>query len=228
MPTMGEDAGRTWRAGIGWLTAYAIAMALVEAAVVIYLRRLYYAADPLALFPLKMMPNPDLAIELARELATIVMMASVAFLHERRGLRVFAAFLYVFGVWDVAYYGWLKLMLGWPRAWLEWDVLFLIPWPWLGPWIAPALVAAAFVVVGARILLSPAAAQRPTRAAIVAFAAGCAIVVGCFLEPGWPFVSGGVPDTGYRPAQFRWGVFVLGYAVMASALLLKGPTRHRS
>ena len=225
---MDDDAGRARRRSIAWLTAYAIAMAHVEAAVVIYLRRLYYAADPLTLFPLEIMPNPDLAIELARELATVVMMASVALLHGKRGLRVFAAFLYVFGVWDLAYYSWLKLMLGWPVAWLEWDVLFLMPWPWLGPWIAPALVAAAFVVGGARVLLSPAAAERPTRAAVVAFAAGSAIVIGCFLEPGWPLVTGDVPDTGYSPERFRWGVFVLGYAIMAAGLFLKRPTRHRT
>jgi hypothetical protein len=140
---------------------------------------------------------------------------------------VFAAFLYVFGLWDLAYYGWLELMLGWPTSWLEWDVLFLIPWPWLGPWIAPALVAALFVIGGARILLAPAPAQSPAAAALVAFVVGAAIVVGAFLLPGWPFVSGDVPDTGYRPAGFHWEVFVLGYAVMAAALLGKRTPHHR-
>ena len=104
----------------GWLTAYAIAMAQVEAAVVIYLRRLHYADDPLTLFPLVTLPEPDLPIEVAREIATLVMIASVAFLHAQRGPLVLATFAYVFGLWDIAYYGWLKLMLGWPTSWLEW------------------------------------------------------------------------------------------------------------
>lgn len=228
MVTIGEDAGRARRDGIGWLTAYAIAMAQVEAALVIYLRRLYYADDPLTLFPLTMMPNPDLATEVARELATIVMIAGVAFLHAKRGTRVFAAFLYVFGLWDIAYYGWLKLMLGWPTSWLEWDVLFLIPWPWLGPWIAAALVAAAFVVAGARGLLASPAAVLPTRAAAIGFAAGAAIVVGTFLLPGLAFVTGDVPDGGYRPAEFRWGVFALGYALIAAGLVVNRTPRPRA
>jgi hypothetical protein len=179
-----------WRrgmAGMAWLTAYSIAMAHVEAALVIYLRRLYHAADPLTVFPLATLANTDLAIELARELATLVMIASVAFLYAKRGPRVFAAFLYVFGLWDIAYYAWLKLMLGWPTSWLEWDVLFLIPWPWLAPWIAPVLAAAAFVISGACTLLAKPAAPAPSRGEYTAFAIGVAIVISAFLVPGLPF-----------------------------------------
>jgi hypothetical protein len=212
-------------AGIGWLTAYAIAMAQVEAAVVIYLRRVHYADDPLTLFPLVTLPNPDLPIELAREVATLVMIATVAFLHAKRGPRVFAAFAYVFGVWDIAYYGWLKVMLGWPTSWLEWDVLFLIPWPWLGPWIAPVLVAALLAIWGARTLSSSSAAPPLTRGASIGFAIGVAIVIGAFLLPGAPFVAGTVPDEGYRPETFYWGVFAFGYAVMTAGLFVRALPR---
>lgn len=228
MATIGGDVSRTRRSSVGWLTAYAIAMAHVEAALVVYLRRLHYADDPLVLFPLKMMPNPDLGIELARELATVVMIVSVARLHATRGIGVFAAFLYVFGIWDIAYYGWLELMIGWPTSWLEWDVLFLIPWPWLGPWMAPALVAAAFAVAGARILLSPPARESPTRAAAIAFVAGAAIIVATFLVPGFAFVTGAVPDAGYRPVKFHWEAFALGYAVMTAGLFVMAtPSRSK-
>jgi hypothetical protein len=221
------DIERTTWAGVVWLTAFAIAMAQVEAAVVIYLRRLYYADDPLTLFPLVMLPQPDLAIELARELATIVMIFSIALVHARRGTHLFGAFLYVFGVWDLAYYGWLELLLGWPKAWLEWDVLFLIPWPWLGPWIAPALVAAAFAVFGLRILRSSFAGGLRTRAAPLAFVAGAAIVVAVFLWPGLPFVAGDVPPGGYRPAGFPWVAFGVGYAVMSFGLFATAPATAR-
>ena len=112
-------------------------------------RRIGYAEDPLTLFPLTVLPPPDLAIELTREVATLLMILSVALLHSKRGIRALAAFVYVFGLWDIAYYAWLKIMLGWPTHWLEWDVLFLIPWPWVGPWIAPVLVAIVFVIWGA-------------------------------------------------------------------------------
>jgi hypothetical protein len=208
-------------AGIGWLTAYAVAMAQVEAAVVIYLRRVHYADDPLTLFPLVMLPNPDLRIELARELATLVMIASVAFLHAKRGPLVLAAFAYVFGLWDIAYYGWLKLMLGWPTSWLEWDVLFLIPWPWLGPWIAPVLVAVVLVIWGARTLLSSSAAPPLTRGAAIVFAIGVAFVIAAFLLPGAAFIASTAPDEAYRPQTFYWGVFAFGYSVMTAGLFVK-------
>jgi hypothetical protein len=222
-----RDAPRTDMAGIGWLTAYAIAMAHVEAALVIYLRRLYYAGDPLTLFPLEMLPKPDLAIELGRELATLVMITAVAFLHAKRGLRVFAAFLYVFGLWDIAYYAWLKAMLGWPTSWLEWDVLFLIPWPWLGPWIAPVLVAAVFAIWGARTLLSLPAAPPLARSALIAFAIGAAIVIGAFLVPGLAIIGGTAPAEGYRPGAFGWALFALGYATMTAALFVTKLPRIR-
>src|SRR5205814_8206179 len=80
--------------------------------------------------------------------------------------RAFGAFLYVFGIWDIAYYAWLKLLLGWPTQWLEWDVLFLIPWPWLGPWLAPALVSLLFVAAGARLLSVTARFTRLARATV--------------------------------------------------------------
>jgi hypothetical protein len=208
-------------AGIGWLTAYALAMAHVEAALVIYLRRLHHAGDPLTVFPLATLTRADLGIELSRELATLVMIASVAFLYAKRGPRVFGAFLYVFGLWDIAYYAWLKLMLGWPTSWLEWDVLFLVPWPWLAPWLAPVLAAAVFVISGARTLLSPPAAPAPSRGEYAAFAIGAAIVTGAFLVPGFPFGESAEPTEIARPEAFGWRLFALGYAIMTAGLFAR-------
>jgi hypothetical protein len=45
--------------------------------------------------------------------------------------------MFVFGIWDLFYYVWLKVCLGWPSSLLTWDVLFLIPVPWVGPVLAP-------------------------------------------------------------------------------------------
>lgn len=107
-----------------WLTCFAIAMAHVEASLVVHLRSLYYPDNPLVLFPLSLLSHRDLAIELSRELATVVMIVCVSLLAEKGFARIFAAFVYVFGLWDIAYYLWLKLMIGWPVSWFEWDVLF--------------------------------------------------------------------------------------------------------
>ena len=128
------------------LTVYAIAMALLESAVVVYIRRLYYPDNPLELFPLQFLNTYDPLLELSREAATVIMILTVALLAERSSLtRSFAAFVFVFGVWDLFYYYWLKVLIGWPRSWLAWDVLFLTPGVWLGPWICPAMIALLFV-----------------------------------------------------------------------------------
>jgi hypothetical protein len=214
----------TPRQGILWLTVFAIAMAQVEAALVIHLRSIYYSEDPLTVFPLVLLSHRDLAIELARECATMIMILSVAFLHSRRGIRTFAAFLYAFGVWDIAYYGWLKIMLGWPTRWLEWDVLFLIPWPWLGPWIAPSLVAVLFVGWGAWLLATETAA-RLTRLAASALATGAALVLVAFLLPGLPLLAGAEAAGGFEPRDFRWSLFVPGYVLMAAGLSIAGSRR---
>jgi hypothetical protein len=213
------DARLPWRTLI-WLGVYALAMAQVEAAVVIYLREIYHGADPLALFPLVPLTDSDLSMELIREVATVLMVASIALLQPQRGTRAFGAFIYVFGLWDIAYYVWLKLLLGWPTQWLEWDVLFLIPWPWLAPWLTPVLVSLLFVAAGARLLSAPA---RFTRLALSAVCAGAALVVTAFLMPALSSVADRNAG-GFRPGDFPWGVYVAGYLLMAAGLAVAGGT----
>ncbi len=81
------------------LTLYAVAMALLESAVVVYMRRLYYAEDPLEIFPLQFLHSYDTVLELSREAATVIMILTVALLAERSSrTRCFAGFVFVFGV----------------------------------------------------------------------------------------------------------------------------------
>ncbi len=209
---------RGTRARIGWLGLYAIAMALVEAAVVVHLRHVYYPNDPLTIFPLALMRPADFALELGRELATIVMIAAVAWLAEKTWMRRFAAFVLVFGLWDVFYYLWLKVAIGWPRCWLEWDVLFLIPWLWLGPWLAPVAIAVLFVAWAVPLLLSE-RQRRFTTARLLTFVAGALIDLVTFLAPAWPLVlQGRDAARGFEPRAFQWPLFFLGWLLMAAAL----------
>ncbi len=129
---------------------FAVAMAYVEAAVVVYLRQLYYPGG--FSFPLQPMPNVFIAVELGREFATLVMLATVTWLAGRTSWSRFAWFLAAFGVWDIFYYIWLKVTLDWPASILDWDILFLIPLPWIGPVIAPVLIAVLMIVAGLMIL----------------------------------------------------------------------------
>lgn len=132
------------------LVIYASAMALVETAVVIYLRELYYptgfflrTADDLAVIPSKI-----LNVELWREAATIIMLLAVAYLAFSDWKKKVLAFILAFSIWDLAYYLFLYVFLRWPSSLVTTDVYFLIPWPWLGPvWFPLALFGIVAVVV---------------------------------------------------------------------------------
>jgi hypothetical protein len=209
-------------ARIAWLSAYALAMALVEAALVIHLRHIYYSADPQSLFPLVLLSPDDLRLEIARELATVVMIAVVAWLADRNWSRRFTAFVFVFGLWDLGYYVWLRLFLDWPRHWLEWDVLFLVPWPWFGPWLAPAMIALLFTLWGGW-LLSVARSPRWSLGTVLMFLVGSLAALTAFLAPAWPLLPGGEPAfRGFVPDHFAWLLFLSGFAAMAAALLKTG------
>jgi hypothetical protein len=207
------------RALLLWLTAYAIAMALVEAAIVVHLRHIYYPENPRALFPLRLLSSDDLALELARELATVVMILTVTVLAARGFVRRFAAFVYVFGLWDLFYYFWLKVYLGWPAQWLEWDILFILPWPWFGPWLAPALIALLFALWGGWTLATP-AELRLRRADALLFVIGALLALATFFAPAWPLLAGDTTALrGWMPGTFAWPLYLVGLAIMAAALL---------
>ncbi len=133
-------------ASFSWptVTSFAIAMAALEAIVVVYLRQLYYP-DGFA-FPLVRLSNQAMIIESFRELATIVMLISIAMLTVRKNDLRFALFLFLFAIWDIWYYIWLWVLLGWPESLFTWDILFLIPLPWLGPVITPVLCSLAMLL----------------------------------------------------------------------------------
>ncbi len=202
------------------LTLYAIAMAQVEASVVVHLRTIYYPGNPLAIFPLSLLSHRDLLIELVRELATVVMILSIALLSGWKRGMVFAIFVYVFGLWDIFYYVWLKLMIGWPQGWLEWDVLFLIPWPWLGPWITPALIALLFVIWGGWVIWTGAQVSY-TKFHLLLFLSGIILALAAFLFPTASLLPQG--EAAFRhfvPNGFLWWLYVPGLLLMTLSLLL--------
>jgi len=129
---------------------FSIAFAFVEASVVVYLRAIYYPEG--FAFPLKLMSSHHIAVELSREVATIVMLAAAGMLAGKSRWEKFSYFLIAFGVWDIFYYVWLKLTLHWPATLFDWDILFLIPLPWIGPVIAPVLASIVMIAGGVLII----------------------------------------------------------------------------
>src|SRR5664279_1466726 len=95
--------------------AYAVAMAYLEAAVVVYLQ-LALGMQVGAIFPLRPASEAGtlVAIEAGREVATLVMIATVGLLAGRTRLERLAWAAVIFGAWDIGYYAWLHVFSGWP------------------------------------------------------------------------------------------------------------------
>ncbi len=194
-----------------WLFIFAIAMAQLEASVVVYLRALFYPEG--FAFPIKVIPEHIAWVEIARESATLLMILSVAWLTTRDPWRRFAAFLFVFGIWDSFYYGWLWVMLAWPPSPFTEDILFLTPMPWVGPVWAPILISGCMVVSSVTIF-SLRDRYRKIRVhrwewAVVGLSA--LSLVGIFMWPAATILEGG------RPPTFPWLLFLM---VLAPAVTI--------
>jgi len=181
--------------------------------VVVYLRTLSEpiraaAGLPLTeLFPLTKVSHlgPHLRIvkiELVREGATLAMLAAVAGVAARNFRTWLAAFALCFGAWDLAFYASLRAVIGWPASLATWDILFLLPVPWVGPVLAPAIVALSLVLGGIVGLL-----REPPRVDWIAWTLLCGGGVVIFVSFIWDWrnvVDGGIPR------DFPWLVFAAG------------------
>ena len=199
---------------IVWLIIFAVAMAYVESAVVVYLRTIYYPQG--FSFPLVLLPPGMVAIEIGREAATLVMLLGVAMLAGVDRWDRIPLFCVAFGVWDIAYYVWLWVFLRWPPSLLTWDVLFLIPVPWVGPVLAPVIVSVVLIAGGLLLLRRRAGGQAVgfSRALQALALAGGALVLGSFM------LDFQVVVRQMEPLPFRWGLFGSGVALAVVALVL--------
>jgi hypothetical protein len=81
-----------------WVSVYAIAMAVLEAVVVVYIRGLLrITTDHVSL-------GQYVRMEALREAATIVMLVAVGWLAGRGRLARLAYGLFAFGLWDIFYW----------------------------------------------------------------------------------------------------------------------------
>ncbi|MDD5687912.1 MAG: hypothetical protein PHE88_08785 [Elusimicrobia bacterium] len=145
---------------------FAVAMGYLESAVVVYLRELYYPNGFKILvkvkFPfikfgqveeLKPFAKKLIWTEIGREFSTIVMLLVFAILLGNSLITCFAYFLLAFGIWDIFYYVFLKIILNWPESFNTTDIFFLIPTAWIGPVWLPVLCSVVIILVAFLILL---------------------------------------------------------------------------
>lgn len=208
------------------VSVFSVAMGLLEAVVVVYLRMVYYPEG--FQFPLTLLDERVYGIELARELATLVMLGSVSFLAGRKRSTRFAYFLLSFGVWDIFYYVFLKVFLDWPATIMDWDILFLIPAVWAGPVLAPVICSLLMIILSLLILyFDDRGLSVPFR--LMEFGLillGAAVIFYTFIrdyaallirasragEAVEPFL------VNFIPGDYPWGIFAAGIALIGLAV----------
>lgn len=222
----GSMAPVPWKRIVVALILFGTTFGYVEAAVVAYLRLLHEPArqqfcpgrSPDELFPLLTLQQlraagPDqqriLAIEIRREAATLLMLAAVGLAVARSAGQWAAAFVIAFGAWDITFYLFLKVLVGWPASLFTWDILFLIPAPWVGPVLAPVLVSTAMILAGVWHFRKEARLEPVTMSAAhwTGIMVGALVIVIAFVMDYRTIMAGGTPHS------FNWGVFGVGMMI---------------
>lgn len=205
-----------------WLVVilFAVGMAWVEAASVYYLRVMVDRIDPYQENP---MPIRGILgqVELVREAATLVMLLTIGMLagrtwHKRLGYTAIA-----FGVWDILYYVFLRVISDWPKSLFDWDILFLLPVPWWGPVLAPVCIALLMIIWGT--LATQTADRSPatplTRTVWGLTGLGIALALYVFMADSLRTVHQGLEVTRQvLPKRFNWSVFCVALALMATSV----------
>jgi hypothetical protein len=152
-------------------------------------------------------------IEIAREACTMIVLGAVAWMSSARVAGRWGAFLIGFGIWDLMYYGTLWVLLGWPESLLTWDILFLIPVPWVAPVWTPVLIATLFVAFGTWLVYTEGRRRVWQWSDALVLLAAAAIVVGSFL------VESRAAVDHYVPQRFAWWIYWPGVLLGAGWFL---------
>lgn len=200
-----------------WIVGlFAICMAYFESAVVVYIRRLYGISD--LTFANPPVDNQIALIEVGREAATLIMILAVGLITGRKAQSRLGYILYTFGLWDIFYYLWLKVLIGWPHSLMDTDLLFLIPLPWWGPVYAPVLISLLLVVFGASSVLKE-EKGIPDHAAVIDWillSAGALLMLYAFMADALKAMPAPIKMLNFLvPGPFNWPVFAIGFGLAA-------------
>ncbi len=135
------------------VAVYALAMGYLEAVVVYYIRYALGDVHATGSVSSSLAAGFPWPIEATREVATLVMLATVAVLAGRDWRERAAALLWAFGIWDASYYAGLEILTQWPPSIVTQDVYFLLPVPWGGPVWVPLLADALMAVIASRLVV---------------------------------------------------------------------------
>lgn len=159
-------------------------------------------------------------VELPRELATLVMLFAVGVLAGKNWRARWGYALLAFGVWDIFYYVFLKVICGWPHSLLDWDVLFLIPLVWWGPVLAPVLISLLMILWGTLVSRVDAPQSSTSRSAWLLNFVGGILALYAFMADSLRVAGNGLESIRTMlPVQFNWPLFLAALALMAAPLV---------
>ncbi|MFC2061016.1 hypothetical protein ACFLUV_00720 [Elusimicrobiota bacterium] len=207
------------------LLIFGIAMGFLEAAVVVYLREIFYPAG--FSFPLNVISPQVLLIEQLREITTIIMLVVLAGFSGRNFYERLVSFLYLFGIWDIFYYVFLKVTLNWPGSLVTWDILFLIPVTWIGPVLAPVICSVTMIFLALLIdnLQRKKHDLKIERKEWILMVSGASIIFVTFiydfsriiLEKGQEFMEA---VSLFVPVRYNWWLFAAGEIIIISGIYI--------
>jgi hypothetical protein len=200
-----------------WLlvVVFAIGMAFVESATVYDLRVMVDRLDPYQANPLPMRGAVG-TVELVREAATLVMLFAVGAIAGRTWRTRLGYTAIAFGVWDIVYYVFLKMICGWPKSIVDWDILFLLPLPWWGPVLAPVCIA--FLMIACGTLVTQCGDRNPF--APVSWNSwrlnwmGVALALYVFMAHSLRAAVQGGDVASVLPTTFNWPAFAVALILM--------------
>jgi len=149
-----------------WWIVFGTAFGLTEAALVVYVRHLLGWTPGLDYAQLLAQQGETLGwrtfteifareqllgLEVAREAGTLLLLVGAAMAAGRTGRERAGIFLFTFAVWDLTYYLFLYVFIGFPQSLTATDVYFLIPITWYGPvWFPVCIVMPVLLIWGMR------------------------------------------------------------------------------
>ncbi len=202
-----------------WSAIFAISMGFFESAVVVYLRALSQPGG--FVFPIPELPSLIEKTEFLREFFSLLMLAAVACLLEKRFMGRFAWFIFNFAIWDLFYYLFLWLLIGWPGSLLTHDLLFLIPVPWTAPVLAPMLLSLLMIALALLVF------THSQKIHYLKFKGNelLFLIVGsllCLLSFMYDpiFFPEKITGASYQPSAFNWYLFGAGFLLILSGVVL--------
>ena len=194
---------------------FAIAMGLLEAICVVYIRKIIFPPDgnitntPISEF--------NFTLEAIRETMTIIMLTTTSILAAFNWRTRLAMFFFAFGIWDIFYYIGLKIFLDWPTSIMDWDTLFLIPVAWYSPVLVPVLISTYFIFGSIFIILHEGNGTKLK----FCFSVVLLQFLG-FLVWFYSFIkdSAIISENGYINVKYSWVLFFLGLALGVGSLTI--------